>query len=272
MNLTQDDIGIYHKDDTEYVVLTLDGKTFSMYTTDGKEVTVTPEDFKSYIKFSTLQSVIDDFKTAKALERNIGTSERIIYIGEKYVYKSSPDRDAKKESVLKEVNRNIYIQLYGLPHAKCYGIICNVENQCFIIEEKLDMDKLSIEVCELLNAFQRLKRFESLFTQYVDAMKHANIGGDFKLDNWGYRGDTPVLTDLGLPDKENPWMPLTWENWEKVAKSEGDIKQFTIFWNRLQYKCSNPSTGGKKKTLRTRSKKLLANRTLRRVNGSGRIL
>ena len=231
-------------------------------------------------------AVVTEF-TSGASPANPGTTGRIIRVSSNYVFKSCPGNNTSLDAVSQEVSRNLYALAHGLPHAYCYGIYQN-GSQYFIIEEKLDVERFERHICKFKplsitsypggddpisqynrHIYEMFINYICQFQKIVELLKANNMGGDFKLDNMGYRNGTDVicLTDVFHPKVSNPYQPISWNEWEPIAVAEG--KYLSIYTNpmsRLAYKLSNTNctAGGKQRKTRRKTNRKASRRKIRR--------
>ena len=94
------------------------------------------------------------------------------------------------------------------------------------------------------------------FNNIIHTMIELNIGGDFKLDNIGFRMGTNdwVLSDFIIHSSSNKFTPITWDKWKTEASKEGPITMFTNGLLRLKYWWDNARKSGGRLS-RTRKKR-----------------
>ena len=201
-----------------------------------------------------------------AQENKKGKSDRLVFIGNSYVFKSANNKDTSLSSIMAEVSRNLIAISKGVNHALCFGILYNknidknIKEGYYMVEEALNMSIPEKLLCNIKHAIANnmtelatdFFQYVVFFHRFVYHLQQADIGGDFKLDNLGFRihkhapdmfpAQGFIGTDIILPSKRNAYLPMSWNEWAEVARREsGCLEIYINPLSRLYYKeCAEP--------------------------------
>lgn len=218
----------------------------------------------------------NDFNPEK--HTSIGKTRPYVFIGNNYIFKAASD--ATKMSLpligcLKEVSASLWAISKGIPLAYTYGIFEDIGTKSYFeVEEKLDFDEASRFFCRCQTAFNKIlaqvpiddidlidiRKYLDIFDTFVGKLETLNIGGDFKIENLAFRkgnyGEI-VATDLIIPSRENPYTPISYNDWATIAIAEGGtILIYTDPFSRINpryYICPILKLNGGKRTRKNKN-------------------
>jgi hypothetical protein len=193
------------------------------------------------------------FQEAMSSKRRFygGTTGRILYKSRHYVYKTAGKGKTDHASACEEVSCTLQMLAKGIPHAECYGIYEN-DGVYYSIEERLDTERFRNQmrmVKECLRAlplvpkilyckeYDWFLRYVSQFQTIVSILKAQDVGGDFKLENMGYRRGTSelVLMDVSIPCRRKKYESLSWKEWSTMVQKEEPLDVFLNPLSRLAF-------------------------------------
>jgi hypothetical protein len=226
-------LGIY-KAGTQAIYVCFKDKGILTGYQNGKEIAINPTEsgisynHLLYERWRGVGNPDQAFRTAKRLEHR-GTTGRIVLASKQYIFKTTDRKHDDMDRICEESSRTLGILAKGVPHAEWYGIVEN-RGVFYMVEERLDTERFSRDVAAIKECMRQLPTTSqilhppgySLLVRYILDFQHliqllqeADVGGDFKLDNMGYREETRqlVLTDLSIPYRRQRYRSLSWNEW-----------------------------------------------------------
>jgi hypothetical protein len=209
---------------------------------DGKFIMIESKKIERFMFENAEKNIIEALK--KTPISGGKHSNRKVYIDD-YVFKTSTKGLSDLKAIVPECSRNLHVFSHNAPIAYPLGVVKHKDHY-YYVEEKLDVQQTNELYCKAsAYRFKKIKKYKSFYFEYeskykilIEKMKKLNIGGDFKLDNIGFRNKTKSLLFfdvINFPmDKSNPYGYNKWSNYENRLKIEShNISKFNNPYTRL---------------------------------------